>query len=231
MMERKEREDAAKDKRIDEVVDKFAFELDDICHEIFFTLIAYKSLRFNQLHGYLRKFGTEVSKPSLSEHLKHLIKQKLIKRKASVRNVSYCLTDEISSLFGENTEGIKEWLNEVETNGKLNGRLKVLKLDEKQYYENMPEKQLDCEIVQDLESTFLLNLHELRNMIEYDLKIDKDESDAAFWKFLGDPLCRMHERFIAEKCRASDRYKEKLFTKIQQSIHNRSFRTRTRTAN
>ncbi len=45
-------------------------------------------------------------------------------------------------------------------------------------------------------------------MIKYDLKMDKDESNAAFWKFIGNPLYRMHEKAIAGKCRDSERYRK-----------------------
>lgn len=225
-MSKKEIEDAARDKRIDEIADKFAFELDDICHEIFLTLMAYKNLRFNELHRYLRKFGTEISKPSLIEHLKHLTKQKLVKRKrADSQNVSYSLTEEILSLVQTDPENVKGWLDYLEkSDGRLPHKLRILKLDEEKYYENMPEKELDREVDQDLESTCCLNLHELKNMIDYDLRVEKDESGAAFWKFIGNPLYRMHEKTIAGKCRASDRYREKLFAKINRIIDD--YRTR-----
>jgi hypothetical protein len=57
-------------------------------------------------------------------------------------------------------------------------------------------------------------------MIDYDLKIDKLESDAGFWKFIGNPMYRMHERRLAEKCRESNRYKERLMEKIEEFISN-----------
>jgi len=43
----KEAEDAARDRKIDELIMK-ARRLDDICHEIFLTLLAKKRLRFNE---------------------------------------------------------------------------------------------------------------------------------------------------------------------------------------
>ena len=89
----KKSEDATRDKILDELVEKHR-ELCDICREIFFTLMAYKKLRFNQLHRYLKKFGTSISKPALIDHLDHLKKQTLISRKLEgFQNVSYGLTD------------------------------------------------------------------------------------------------------------------------------------------
>jgi len=51
-------------------------------------------------------------------------------------------------------------------------------------------------------------------MINYDLKMDKDESNAAFWKFFGNPTYRMHEKTIANRCRDSQRYRKQLFEKM-----------------
>ena len=211
-MNNKEIEDATRDKRIDEISNKM-FEIDDICHEIFFTLMAYKKLRFNELHRYLKKFGTDISKPALIEHLKHLIKQKLIKRKREgFQNVSYSLTEEIRSLLEVSPEDLKKWLEDFENAIKRSPHLTIV--DEKEYYEKLPEKELDLQIDSDLKSNFCLNLHELKNMINYDLKMDKDESIAAFWKFFGNPLFRMHEKTIAQRCRDSEWYRKKLFEKM-----------------
>jgi chaperonin cofactor prefoldin len=57
-------------------------------------------------------------------------------------------------------------------------------------------------------------LHELKNFVQYDLKLDKTQSDADFWKLVGNPMYRMHERSVVENCRKSERYKEKLFEEI-----------------
>jgi DNA-binding HxlR family transcriptional regulator len=108
MMDR-QNEDSVRDQKINELIKKHK-ELDGICVEIFFTLMAYKRLRFNQLHRYLKMFGTDISKPSLIEHLNHLKKQKLISRKREdFQNVSYGLTDEIDSLLNFPEEDIKKW--------------------------------------------------------------------------------------------------------------------------
>ena len=56
------------------------------------------------------------------------------------------------------------------------------------------------------------------NFINYDLELEKFESDAAFWKFVGNPIHRMREKSIVERCRASNEYKRKLFEKIDLLI-------------
>jgi DNA-binding HxlR family transcriptional regulator len=188
--------------------------LDDVCKEIWLTLLAKKRLRFNQLHNSLKKLGTDISKPTLLEHLDHLVRQKLIKRKVEgFQKVSYGLTEEIYSLIHVPQEDIARWLEALEKSENLPTKLKPIQFDLKTYYKKMTEKQLDQETDRDLNNTLALNLFELKTMIGYDLKLDKHESDADFWKFIGNPLYRMRERILAERCRESDEYRKKLFEK------------------
>lgn len=210
----KETEDAARDRKIDELSMK-ALKLDDICHEIFFTLLAKKRLRFNELHRQLKKFGTDVSKPTLIDHLKHLSKQKLIKRRREgFQNVSYGLTEEVSELL-DVSEDVTKWINALEKGDRFK-ELRPIKWNE--YYGKLTEMQLDQAIDRDLRETLSLTLFELKTFINYDLKIDKHESNAAFWNFVGNPLYRMHERSIVEKCRESDEYRKRLFEKMEVLI-------------
>ena len=116
-------------------------------------------------------------------------------------------------------EDIREWLEDLEkSNEKLPSHLRALKFDEKEYYANLSEKELDREVDRDLELTLCLNLHELKSMVNYDLKVDRDESNITFWKFIGNPLYRMHEKTITGKCRDSERYRKKLFDKMATLI-------------
>ena len=216
----KENEDSVRDQKIDELIKKHK-ELDDICVEIFFTLMAYKRLRFNQLHKYLKKFGTDISKPSLIDHLNHLKKQKLISRKREgFQNVSYGLTDEINSLLNVSEEDIKKWVeNFIEGKNLPKKRRFLLPFDEKEYYGRLSEKQLDEAIDKDLNTVLAQNLFELKTFINYDLKLDKPERDAVFWNFVGNPLYRMLEKSIVEDCRNSEKYRKKLFEKIDALIN------------
>jgi len=208
-------DDAERDKRLDEL-SMIGFELDDICSEIWLTLMAYKRLRFNELHKRLKQFGTDVSKPSLLEHLNHLVERKLIERREEgFQNVSYGLTEEICSLLLVSQEDIESWFEDLEkTNKRLPPHLRLMKFDAKAFYNNMSEEQLEREINRELNFTFGLNFHELKNFIQYDLKLDKTESDADFWKLVGNPMYRMHEKSIVENCRESERYRKKLFGRI-----------------
>jgi len=69
-----------------------------------------------------------------------------------------------------------------------------------------------------LNATLSLSLFELKTFIDYDLKIDKHESNTAFWNFVGNPLYRIHERCMVEKCRDSDEYRKRLFEKMESLI-------------
>lgn len=215
----KENEDSVRDQKIDELIKKHK-ELDDICVEIFFTLMAYKRLRFNQLHKYLKKFGTGISKPSLIDHLNHLKKQKLISRKhEGFQNVSYGLTDEINSLLTIPEEDIKKWTENFIEGKNLPKKLRLLTFDAKECYGKLSEKQLDEAIDKDLNTVLTQNLFELKTFINYDLKLDKPERDAVFWNFVGNPLYRMLEKRFVEDCRNSEKYRKKLFEKIDALIN------------
>jgi len=215
----KENEDSVRDQKIDELIKKHK-ELDDLCVEIFFTLMAYKRLRFNQLHNYLKKFGTDISKPSLIDHLKHLKKQKLISRKVEgFQNVSYGLTDEINSLLTIPEEDIKKWVENFIEGKNLPKKLRLLRpFDAKESYGRHSEKQLDEAIDKDLNTVLAQNLFELKTFINYDLKVDKPERYAVFWTFVGNPLYRMLEKSMVENCR-SEKYRKKLFEKIDALIN------------
>jgi len=216
----KENKHSVRDQKIAELMRKHK-ELDDICVEIFFTLMAYKRLRFNELHRYLIMFETDISKPSLIDHLDHLRKQKLISRKREgFQRVSYGLTDEIDSLLNPPEEEIKKWFENFIEGKSLHETHRLLKpFDAKEYYRKLSEKQLEELIDKDLNRVLTQNLFELGTYIIYDLKLDKPESDAVFWNFVGNPIYRMLEKGIVEDCRKSKEYRNKLFEKMDVLIN------------
>ena len=211
-----ENEDRVHDQKIDEILKKHA-HMDDACRQIFLTLQAYKRLRFNELHRYLKMFGVDISKPSLIEHLK---KQKLISRKnEGFQNVTYGLTDEIDSLLNLPHEDIKKWFEFFIEEKNLPKKLRTLKpFDPREFYGSLSEKQLDEAIDKDLNRVMTQNLFELKTCIEYDLKLNKSVSDAVFWNFVGNPLYRMMEKGIVDDCRNSVEYRRRLFEKIDALV-------------
>lgn len=65
--------------------------LDKTCEKIFLFLgLTQRKLGFNDLYRSLDKSGFRISKPTLSEHLKHLTEKKvLIKKRVGTQKVSY----------------------------------------------------------------------------------------------------------------------------------------------
>jgi DNA-binding HxlR family transcriptional regulator len=203
-----------RDKKIDEILEKHR-KLDDICREIFFTLHAYKRLRFNELHRRLKIFGTDISKPALIDHLKHLRELKLVSRKhEDFQNVSYGLTDEIISVLGLSEEETRERVERFLDDTVMPEEFRGIPFDEKEYYRRLSAKELDEEVIKDLDGVITQNLFELKSFINYDLKLEKTQSDAEFWGLVGNPLYRMVEKRIVENCRESEIYRNMLFEKI-----------------
>jgi len=65
--------------------------LDEYCKNIFSVfLVSENPLRFNELYRTLNNIGLKMSKPTLIEHLYHLLKHRLIiRKKKGKQNVSY----------------------------------------------------------------------------------------------------------------------------------------------
>ena len=214
----KENEDSVHDQKIDEILKKHA-QLDDVCREIFLTLWAYKRLRFNELHRYLKKFGTSISKPALIDHLNHLSRKKLIsRRREGFQNVSYGLASDVDSLLNPPIDGTKELVEMSVEEERLPKWLRSQPFDEKEYYSSLSEKEMEKEIDKDIRTVMTHNLFELKTFINYDLKLDRPESDAIFWSFVGKPLYRMKEEDIVRACRNSEDYRKKLFKKIDALV-------------
>jgi DNA-binding HxlR family transcriptional regulator len=165
-------------------------------------------------------FGTDISKPSLVEHLEHLKKQKLINRKQEdFQHVSYGFTDEISSLLIIPDEDIRRWVEKtLEEEKRLPKKFRLLQIDTKEIYDKMSEDQLNEATYKDLNDVLIQNLFELKSFINYDLRLDKPETDAMFWNFAGNPLYRILEKRIVENCH-SEKYQNKLFEKIDALIN------------
>lgn len=215
----KETEDSTREHRIGEIIDGYE-KLDDVCAKIFFALLMYKNLRFNELRRYLKKLGTDITKQSMIDHLKHLRKTKFISIKRGFQRANYSLKDEINSLLDVPEEEVREWVeNDIAEDEKLDKKLRLLQFDENEYYNKLPEEQLDEEIDKRIHSILAHSLFELKTLIEYDLKLPRPESDKAFWKFIGNPMYRMQESNIAETCRNNERYREKLFAKIDAMVN------------
>jgi DNA-binding HxlR family transcriptional regulator len=200
------------DKMID-VLAKKALHMDDICWEILFTLIAKKELRTNQLYRSVIRFSSKISKKAFHDHLKHLITQGFIERKEEdPQNVTYGLTKE-SQLAIDDPESVSRMMAIIEKSDEFS-----IKVDVEEEFRKLTEKELEQHVDRDICRILSLNLHELKSYVQYELKTDETMSNRDFWKFVGNPTYRMLERSVLEDCRHSERYKRKLFEKIEDLI-------------
>lgn len=207
--------DSARDRKIDEIADK-QLALDDLCHEIFLILQAYKKLRFNELLRSLKRLGVKITKPTLKEHLMHLIELNLVERnEEDVQKVSYGLTKEIAEILKPILYAdLKDWVEATADDESLPAKFRPLKMTREEFYAKLSAEQLDKMATDDLSDIIASNLFELKTFVEYDLNVDKYKTNADFWNFVGNPIYRMHEKTVAEKCRDSEQYKKILFEKI-----------------
>ena len=68
--------------------------LDKRCQQILVCLAMNKEMGFNQLYRTLEKMNYDITKPTLSRHLDHLIEQKiLVKKKVGKQRINYKIVD------------------------------------------------------------------------------------------------------------------------------------------
>jgi DNA-binding HxlR family transcriptional regulator len=198
--------------KIMDVLAKKALHLDDVCWEILFTLMAKKELRTNQWYRSVIRFSSDISKPTFHDHLKHLITQGFIERKEEdPQNVTYGLTKE-TQLAIDGPQNMSEVMSILEDNGLSQP------FDAEVEYRKLTEKELDQRVDNDMRRILSLYLHELQAYVQYELKTSENMTNRDFWIFIGNPMYRMLERSILEDCRHSERYKGKLFGKIETLI-------------
>jgi len=208
-------EEEAKYKKIDKLNDKVS-QLDEICTSIFIALYLRPSLRYNILFKTVNRLNPKqksgkdfISKPTFDAHLKHLTKKKLVEAKREGKqNVTYSLNKILVSAISErgfaNKEEIEEWFANYP---------EFITINRKEMLATT-EKSLEEIISRDLNRVLKNCLRELKNYLNYDLKIEEPFGDTEFWNFFGDRMYRMDEKSIAENCRASIKYKEKFFEEI-----------------
>ncbi|MCW4019375.1 MAG: hypothetical protein NWF00_11975 [Candidatus Bathyarchaeota archaeon] len=203
----------AKDKKLEELLAKHD-ALDNNCRQIFLTLLAYKSLRHNELMRTLKKLGIKMERPTLDSHLKHLVDSGLAEVKTAFQFSSYTINKDVKTFLGPlSQEEVQKWLEK--RNEFVPKYLQVTKFDRKEHFKKLTDNQLEKMVGNDLKNVLESNLYELKNLVEYDLNLSKFDDDSAFWKFIGNPIYRMHEKSLVEKCRDSPEYKKKLFSKIE----------------
>jgi len=95
--------------------------LDDFCKKIFSLLTAASgSIRFNELHRALNRLNVKISKPTLSEHLKHLTDQGIfIRKEEGKQNVSYTINYDRFKSLNNLSETEKNYVDYLKKNEEI----------------------------------------------------------------------------------------------------------------
>ena len=168
--------------------------LDDYCSAILVLLWKGKKMRFNEIYRELQRKGTALSKPTLSEHLKHLRKKKWITRKVEgVQNVSYQLHKSINWPLNDEAD---RWLEDMLST--LNIKL----------IEPPPEKKVDYALTNILK----LKLEELAFRIAIEPKIQNQSLS------FGKSASRLYENDLISKCGSDKKYRKIILAKTKELL-------------
>jgi len=168
--------------------------LDDYCSAILILLWKGHEMRFNEIYRELIKKGTKLSKPTLSEHLKHLRRKKWITRKVEdVQNVSYRLHESIQKRSDAET---MKWLEEM-----LSG-LGV------QFVEPSPSFKVNSTLI----NILVFKLEELAFRIAIEPKIEN--VSLSFGKFRS----RAYESELVRDCNKNGQYRNLVLEKTNELL-------------
>ena len=177
-------------------------KLDGYCKIILITLIIIgKKIRFNELRKFLSKSSVELSKPTLSQHLKHLTQKKMvIRRVEDVQNVSY----EVNHKRFGNLEESARYI-----------QIQRFMIEENQAFDSA---SLDKQIDKVLETMILRNLHQLKAQIEFESNPRLKWEKSMELTLLASPLFMHYENWLVAKCARDGEYREKIVQKIDALI-------------
>ena len=167
--------------------------LDHYCSAILVILWKGKEMRFNEIYRVLTSKGTKLSKPTLSEHLKHLRKKKWITRNAKgVQNVSYILHKSLNR--PNKSTDVENWIEEsLKEKGVI-------------FYKPSSEVKADLDIYKILGR----KLKELMLRIEIEPNIQNQSLsfENSQW--------RLVENDIVKKSKTDKQYRNRLIEKIEE---------------
>jgi len=180
--------------KIDEILDEVA--LDKYCSDILVILWKAREMRFNEIYRTLKKNGIELSKPTLSEHLKHLRKKKWITRKAKgVQNVEYKLHE---SIDGKSDVEVMKWLEDsLKDNGVI-------------FSNPSPEQEVDVALCDILSS----KLEEVVLRIEIEPRIQNKTLN------LVNSRSKAIENDLLRECNKNGQYRKLVLDKTKEILKN-----------
>lgn len=181
------------------------FQPDYYSYGILFILSEEGQSHFNQLHKTLNSRGISISKPTLSNHLKRLVKAGYVKREENegVQLVTY------TANWPEITR-IKEYWKRAKTIGKFYGKNK------KEFLSLSESEQVSIILNVWLEK----KLNEIKANIAFRLDSENLDKGIAFM-FWTSPLLDYAEHWLMEKCVEDEGYRRRVFKEIDKWLSRR----------
>lgn len=169
---------------------------DIYCVMILFSIASQTEIRFNDLLKHLNE-QMKVSPPTLSNHLKHLIKQKLIIRTVEeAQNVTYRINNKGFRNFPELTKVLKDSIATWKVTKEQFGNLSV------------------AEHLNDFVRTnMLVNLECLKSRILWEAY--KNIERWFILNFLSSPYLKIKEQLIIQKSLKDKEYRDKVIQEIE----------------
>jgi predicted transcriptional regulator len=175
--------------------------IDNKCSQILTLLINHKEpIHFNGLYKELKKNRMELSKPTISMHLNHLIEKSLVKRKEEegTQFVYYSLNIEHARELKELTDSQK-WIENLAKKGITD------------FYTLTEDEQIERFI----STTIFKKLEEVKAEIELSLEPD-DFAKRFKYNFVSSPLFNFIEHWLVQKCTIDKGYRERILSTISK---------------
>lgn len=157
--------------------------------------------RFNKLHEYLLAKGIVLSKPTLSQHLKHLTEKKMvIRRVEEAQIVSYEVNHRRFGDLGENVKSVLAAARSIDKG--------------KQAFDSASPDEQTTIVCEDM---ILRSLRQLKTRIELQSKPSNWEKSLEL-SLLESPLFRIHEEWFLAKCGTDTGYSEEILQRTSEMI-------------
>ena len=154
-------------------------------------------MRFNELYRTLSDWRVKISKPTLSDHLKHLIEKEIVFREVvDVQNVIYRLNPSLE---------IEDFKNFADKNLRTDENLE----NEKEFLYSLP---VDDQVEEVLRIIGLRTLASIKTRISFEL--NRTFGKGLTLMALNSPFLSRHENWIIEKSLENEDYRKKVLLKI-----------------
>jgi DNA-binding transcriptional ArsR family regulator len=175
-------------------------KLDQACRTIFgyFAATMGEKTRFNDLFRKMNALGYKMSRPTLSEHLKHLTKMELLKREEeATQRVTYRLNGE-------------KWANLKETIRRRNEFYQIITKAEKEFKSYPIKTQLNLVF----QIIAWRDLYTLKKQIVWEIDQKTNFETQLELLLLSKPSFREFERWIIEECKDDETFRTKMYEEI-----------------